>query len=108
MNIKELNGRSMKKHFNCKTSAFRWHNKNNSGGNFGLEIRGLDGKNYEINGYYDSNGNIRNLRFGYVFHTYTRLSAMTFEGLINEIRLIILRTKEEEERRNEINSCEIA
>ena len=108
MNIKELNGRSMKKHFNCKTSAFRWHNKNTSGGNFGLEIRELEGKNYEINGYYDANGNIRKLRFGYVYHTYKILSATTFEGLINEIRLIILRTKEEEERRNEIDSSQVA
>ena len=44
MNIKMLNGNKIKKLMKAKSSRFRWHNKNKSGGNFGINIYGIKNK----------------------------------------------------------------
>lgn len=80
MKIHELNGKDVKKLIKAKSCSFRYHNRNNSGGNFGFEIRGLDGKDYELNGEYRNfigtaekenplcmNGLITTIKFGKVY-----------------------------------------
>jgi hypothetical protein len=67
MNIKDLNGKILKKELNCKSCHYRWHNKNNSGGNFGINILGIENKDFELSGNYDKNGSLGGLRFGYLF-----------------------------------------
>jgi len=69
MIISELNGRAVKKLIKAKSCSYRYHNKNNFGGNFGFEIRGVDGKDYELNGEYRHSfeGLITTIRFGKVY-----------------------------------------
>ena len=62
---------------NAKSASYRYHNKNNSGGNFGFEIRGVLGHDYEINGSYDTMGNLHDLRFGFVYHTHRGCGLVT-------------------------------
>jgi len=67
MNIKELKSLIIKKKLSADSVCYRWHNKNNSGGNFCIKIWGVNGRNYEISGDYDSEGTLMNLRFGFLF-----------------------------------------
>ena len=65
--IKQLSGNAVKKGLNAHKSHFRWHNKNKSGGNFGINIYFAEEFNREtdkeITGYYNKDGYIYNLRF---------------------------------------------
>ena len=67
INIKELKGQEIKKQLNAFSCAFRWHNKNKSGGNFGINIYFTKEFNRdtdkEITGYYNKEGNIYSLNF---------------------------------------------
>ena len=94
MNIKELNGRSIKKSLNANRVHFQWHNRNNSGGNFGINIRGLKGADFEISGDYDRQGTIHTLHFGYLCSLGIRMFEDTFEKLMNSINEIVVKIDE--------------
>lgn len=81
MNIKEVKGTSLKKLMKAKSSSFRWHNKNKNGGNFGIEIRGIEDKNYQICANYAFDGNFSNIRFGYVYQAGMIINLGRFETL---------------------------
>lgn len=69
MNIKELNGRKLKKDLGLKSCLKRWHNKHvDKSGNFGYNLIVGDGKqDYEITGDYNSKGEIYSLDFGELY-----------------------------------------
>ena len=81
MNIKEIKGTSLKKFMKAEKSSFRWHNKNKSGGNFGIEIRGIEGKNYQITAYYAYDGNFSNIKFGYIYQAGMKINLGRMEIL---------------------------
>lgn len=89
MNIKELNGNAIKKALKAKSVCFRWHNRNNSGGNFGINIRGLPKGEFEITGNYDTQGIVYGLCFGTIFWSRLKMHENTFESLMNSINEII-------------------
>ena len=62
MNIKDINSRNLKAHLSCKRAAFRYHNKNKAGGNFGFELRKIGNENWELWGQYDKTGKLIFLR----------------------------------------------
>lgn len=89
INIKELNGNKLKKSLGIEKAAFRWHNKNKSGGNFGINLYNIFGKNYELTGRYNKDGQIFSLCFGYIHRGLTKLdSRTTYEDLITIIKRI--------------------
>ena len=71
MKKSELKTNDLKKLINAKRIAQRWHNKNKSGGNFGLNIYFGDefvrGRDKEITGNYNSDGEITSLHFGNLY-----------------------------------------
>jgi hypothetical protein len=89
MNIKDMKGTTLKKLMNAERSSFRWHNKNKRGGNFGIEIRGIEGKNFEISADYNILGNFFHLRFGPIYHAGMRLNL----GQIETIEELCVRLK---------------
>ena len=99
MIISELNGRAVKKLIKAKSCSFRYHNKNNLGGNFGFEIRGIYGKDYELNGEYrhSFDGLINTIRFGKVYWPRIELikeniidsRSITLQDILNRMMAII-------------------
>lgn len=85
MNIKELNGQAIKKALNAKSASYRWHNRNTRGGNFGINIRGVSGNDWEISGDYNTQGEIAHLRFGRLFAVGIRMFETEFELLMKNI-----------------------
>ena len=67
MHINELKSGLLKKRFGCTKCRFRYHNKNKSGGNFAIELHTMNGKSYDLHGYYDFCGTITSLDFGPFF-----------------------------------------
>ena len=64
INIKNFNGRTLKKVFNAKRAAFQYHNKNNSGGNFAINIIFEDRPtSRQFHGEYTTEGFIYSLQF---------------------------------------------
>lgn len=65
INIKELKGTRFKRELNLKWCMFGYHNKNNSGGNFGINFRKEETFNekidFSLNGNYNNDGNLRGL-----------------------------------------------
>lgn len=65
INIKEIKGTRFKKELNLNRCRFGYHNKNNSGGNFGLDFYKEEEFNekidFSLSGAYDKIGNIRRL-----------------------------------------------
>ena len=62
--------RKLKKSLNLKASRQRYHNKNLTGGNFGYDLHPTDRNSYpypwlDVNGVYDTEGNIRLLSVTY-------------------------------------------
>lgn len=111
MNIKEMKGTSLKKFMKAERSSFRWHNKNKSGGNFGIEIRGIEGKNYEISAEYAWDGNFSNIRFGYIYQAGMRIAlgkSETLEELCIRLMKIIELQKEQDKRFHEMQEKVIA
>ncbi len=94
MNIKELNGIAIKKALNASRVHFQWHNRNKSGGNFGINIRGLKGGNFEISGDYDTLGTIHALRFGYMHCAGIRMFEDCFEKLMKSLNEIVVKIDE--------------
>ena len=68
---KELTGNILKKNLDAKRVMYRWHNKNKSGGNFGINIYYAEEFNREtdkeLTGYYSTDGNVYRLRFGSLY-----------------------------------------
>jgi hypothetical protein len=64
LNISELKGTELKKVINAQRVMKRYHNKNNSGGNFGIDIRLQNGDYYELGGNHNIKGEIWSLHFG--------------------------------------------
>jgi len=66
LNIKELKGNFFKKELNLNRCRFGYHNKNNNGGNFGLDFYFNKEFNlntdFSLNGDYNLNGEIINLK----------------------------------------------
>lgn len=97
MNIKEIKGTSLKRLMNAEKSSFRWHNKNKNGGNFGIEIRGIEGNDYQICADYGSDGNFSLIRFGYVHQAGMRIALGRIETLeelcIRLLKIIELQKK---------------
>ena len=62
--FEELKGTNLKKVINAKRVSRQYHNKNLSGGNFGINIRLQNGKLYNLNGVYDTKRIVRCLSFG--------------------------------------------
>lgn len=88
MNINEVKGAYFKKALSASRCYFRWHNKNTKGGNFGFEMRGLiGGRELELWGHYDANGEIYHLAIGEVFG---KLNALSKEIYSNRDSLISL------------------
>ena len=88
INISELKGTFIKLKLGAKACRFRWHNKNKSGGNFGINILGLNGKDYEISGAYDNNGIICNLRFGYIYQAGSLMPRKNLDETLEMIKNI--------------------
>ena len=67
INIKEFKGNLIKKQLGANSASFRWHNKNKSGGNFGINIYFAKEFNRETDreftGYYNKEGEIYNLSY---------------------------------------------
>ena len=106
MNIKEVKGLVLKKLMGAERSSFRWHNKNNNGGNFGIEIRGIEGKNYEISADYNSLGNFFQIRFGYIYEAGMRMNLEmneTVEQLCERLKKVIDIQRKIDKRFHEIN-----
>lgn len=73
INILELTGAKLKKDIELFKVFKRYHNHNNTGGNFAFNLytgnpinyfKGNGEKHYEISGVHDQQGNIRILRLG--------------------------------------------
>ena len=72
VNINELKGTKLKKEIGLRRVIKRWHNHNNTGGNFGINLyvsEPLDysSKAFEITGEHDTSGIVRRLRFGALY-----------------------------------------
>lgn len=85
MNIKDLKSLEIRKRLNAKHVHFRWHNKNSTGGNFGINILGVNGKDYEISGRYNEEGTLRSMRFGDIYECGKRFDVNTIEDMFEYI-----------------------
>jgi hypothetical protein len=86
MNIKELNGPAIKKALGCKSCLRRYHNKNKSGGNFGINIIDINGQDVELSGDYNTEGDVIHLRFGRLYHAGISISERNFDVLMDMIK----------------------
>lgn len=105
MNIKDIKGTTFKKLMKAEKSSFRWHNKNKSGGNFGIEIRGIERKNYQITGDYNTLGNFYELRFGPIYQAGMKMNlgmVETIEELCVRLNKILEITKNMDKRFHEM------
>lgn len=64
ININEINNRQLKKILGLKQAKYRYHNKNKSGGNFGINFHHPSGNSYELCGRYRNDGTLTDIRFG--------------------------------------------
>jgi hypothetical protein len=85
MKIKEINGRAIKKALNCRKASFRYHNKNTRGGNFGFEVRGVKGLDFEISGNYNNEGFIYGLCVNILYEADINISLSSFNDLVSFI-----------------------
>lgn len=96
MHINELKGNRLKKSLSLLQAIKRYHNRNNSGGNFAFNLyfdkQHTRGKSFEISGYHDTTGAITEIRFGYLWVPGTKLEKEyyeTYESLIKCINNIL-------------------
>ncbi|MCK5013678.1 MAG: hypothetical protein KAS66_07650 [Candidatus Omnitrophica bacterium] len=67
INMKDLTGPKLKKGLGLNKATKSYHNKNKSGGNFGIILRETpEGKWFILNGAHDLNGDVYNLSIGSV------------------------------------------
>jgi hypothetical protein len=104
INIKELNGAKLKKNVPLDRVMKRWHNHNNSGGNFGINlypnaeqyVYGGTSKAYELTGYHDKEGNIYSLRMSFLYSgngavliSKENYQGYTYDNLISTLKKVI-------------------
>ena len=95
ININELKGFNLKKDINLKRVIKRWHNKNKSGGNFGINLMTGGPKDYELTGYHTINGDIYSLGLGELYQVNTRIidrdnyKDWDYEKLVNLVKKVI-------------------
>ena len=95
LNIKELTGPRLKKALGLRRAVRRYHNKNKSGGNFGINLYTHTQGDYEITGDYDPLENIRLLSIGQLYQpgmlvcSNSNYKDYTFEYLISQLKLLI-------------------
>jgi len=89
MNIKDLKSIVIKKKLDAERVCFRWHNKNKSGGNFGINIWNVKGKDYEISGNYNVEGLLCGLRFGFIFQAGIPMNVQTIEEMFEFIEKVL-------------------
>lgn len=65
--IEELRGTNLKRDLGLRQVLKRWHNHNNTGGNFGINLMTIKEPNYEITGYHNLDNNITSLSFGELY-----------------------------------------
>lgn len=100
MKFTELNGRSIKKSLGIKKTSMRYHNKNNSGGNFGINVYDVSGVDCEISGLYDTDGKITRLSFGRLYANGVFVDPdKSFEGFMDFIRRVTYRISEKEAKK---------
>lgn len=85
MNIKEFKTLELKNFLNASSCRMRWHNKNKNGGNFGLNMIGVKGKDWELWCDYDKTGDCHFMRVGPIFYSHYDIVANDFEELKNKI-----------------------
>lgn len=89
----ELTGSRLKKALGFHRGSYQWHNRNKSGGNFGINLYptvngGWQRESYMLSGAYNSDGIVTALSFCEGFSAGVRLSCnqnTTFAGLIYQI-----------------------
>lgn len=86
MKIQELNGNAIKKALGIKKAYFRWHNKNKTWGNFGINLEEVNGIDCEISGSYNENKDIISLCFGRMYQAGIAISERNFEYLMDMIK----------------------
>lgn len=100
INIKDLRGPKLKKDLVLRSVVKRWHNKNKSGGNFGINLYPFNEPNYEITGYHDLKGNVTSLRVGVLWQVGTQIftkntmDKWTYDKLISVIKKLIEKPNE--------------
>lgn len=81
----ELTGSAVKKGLKANRSMYRWHNKNKSGGNFGINIYFAEEFNRdtdkELTGYYNSDGVVYSLSFGNLYSAGHKVPIWAIESL---------------------------
>lgn len=89
----ELTSNRLKKGLGAYRVAYRWHNKNKSGGNFGINIyygkEFLRGRDKELTGEYNTSGIITGLRYGDLYsagHNVPQDALSDMEALIIYLR----------------------
>jgi len=88
MKINELNGRVFKKALSARNCRYRYHNRNNTGGNFAFEIHGAIGRDFELSGAHGITGEIGYLRIGEIFSVGSTLDKYHYETVERLIALI--------------------
>lgn len=96
MKIEDLKGNRLKKSLSLSQAIKRYHNRNNSGGNFAFNLyfdeKHSKGLSFEISGYHDTTGAITEIRFGYLWDIGAKLEPQyieTYESLIKCINDIV-------------------
>lgn len=106
LTISELKGNRLKKDLDLDKAFFRWHNKNKTWGNFGINLITKEGlENCEITGNYKKpNGEIYGLRFGVLYQCGYNLPKVNYSEMIKLLKKAIgkesLEHKETEQRNN--------
>lgn len=86
MKISELKGTYFKNKLMAKRCGYRWHNRSSKGGNFGFEIRGVMGREFDLCGTYDEQGTVLSLSIGLPFRAGSKIP---HENVDDVIKLII-------------------
>jgi len=69
VNMNQLTGPKLKKELNLIKATKRYHNKNKSGGNFGIDLRITPkGKWFTISGYHNLDNEVTSARIGKSFN----------------------------------------
>ena len=85
MKIQDIKTIQIKKLIGAKSVRFSWHNKNKTGGNFGINVIGVNGNDYAITGRYNITGTVRNLRFGFLLGISIPMNVKTVDEMLEFI-----------------------
>jgi len=94
-----MTGPNIKKSLNALSVSKRYHNKNKSGGNFGINVmfhRELKPGNYEFNGDYNTRGEIVRLTFAPMYQGVgvriirpDNYQTETYQSVMNRVKEIL-------------------